>query len=129
MDEQSWKRRAEDAEREVETLRVEVDRLEDWQDKIEGLRTANLARAEAAERERDAAFARVEDQEAQFARLKMTLDRITHERDAARAEVARLREAAAQSMALCSWGCSDEVYCGRCAPLTRALAALDEKEE
>jgi hypothetical protein len=48
------------------------------------------------------------------------------ERDEARAEVERLREAAASSMALCSWECSDETYCGRCKPLVRALNEADE---
>lgn len=51
---------------------------------------------------------------------------MVRERDEARAEVERLREAAASSMALCSWECSDETYCGRCKPLVRALNEADE---
>ena len=51
----------------------------------------------------------------------LTLEALIRERDEARAEVERLREAAERSMSLCSWECSDEIYCGRCAPLVRAL--------
>lgn len=39
----------------------------------------------------------------------------------ARDEAAKLREAAERSMSRCSWECSDEIYCGRCEPLVRAL--------
>lgn len=50
------------------------------------------------------------------------------ERDEARAEVERLREAMTASMNLCSWECSDETYCGRCAPLVRVLDGLGCEE-
>lgn len=48
-------------------------------------------------------------------------EKVVEERDEARAEVARLREAMTASMNLCSFECSDETYCGRCAPLVRVL--------
>lgn len=81
--------------------------------------TAELAACVRAEVER---LMRERDEAKEHARLaKMIAARVQAERDEARAEVEKLREAAASSMNLCSWECSDETYCGRCAPLVRAL--------
>ena len=52
---------------------------------------------------------------------KLEQEMYVRQRDEARAEVERLREAMTASMNLCSFECSDETYCGRCAPLVRVL--------
>lgn|GEM_PF-3096411 len=90
-----------------------------WQAEELARRTErNEARAEVARRERE--------HEALLETAQKALAHAERERDEARAEVERLREAAASSMALCSWECSDETYCGRCKPLVRALNEADE---
>ena len=138
----SWRKKVAEVETERDEARAEIERLrrdlarcreaqrataEGWRHEVAEVasiigapaHTAELAACVRAEVER---LMRERDEAKEHARLaKMIAARVQAERDEARAEVEKLREAAASSMNLCSWECSDETYCGRCAPLVRAL--------